>query len=131
MTFREKVLFYLTVRARWARPALAADFRLRGLTFYAQAWQTVTLALVSSTRNANFRSFRSFSLSGSLFCLKRPSFGDVFVFLSLDCVLFNVFFCFLEAQGPKVDVRGGLGVLKPQIPLQRGIEIVKTRFSSS
>ena len=50
---------------------------------------------------------------------------------SLDYVFFYICSYFLDVQGPKVDFLGGLGDLEPPIPLQRGIEIIKTSFSSS
>ena len=47
----------------------------------------------------------------------------------MSVLVLNCFFRFWMPKGPKVDILGGLGVLKPPIPLQSGIKIVKLTFS--
>ena len=75
------------------------------------------------------RFFCTFWLPGALFRLNCPSLGDFFLCFIWSLVSDVVFFAFWRPKGAKVDVLGGPGVVKPPIPLQRGIEILKSRFS--
>ena len=67
--------------------------------------------------------------SSSHFCVSSGLHFEICLRFYMSILVFKALFCFWMPKGPKVDILGGLGVLKPQIPLQTGIKIVKLTFS--